>query len=103
MQSGSSPNPHPAFCMHSQALVHALQQENRDRFAELVKNLNLAHTQISELLINHEASLGSQVEGQINSLEQEVDRLRWRSANLSLLANVKDPVCFLKVRNIKLG
>lgn len=103
MQSGSSLNPDPALCMHSQALVQALQQENTDTFAELVKNVSLTGARVSELLSNHEASLGSQVEGQINSLEQEVERLRWRSADLSLLADIRDPVCFLKVRNIRLG
>lgn len=88
--------------MHSQALVQALQQENTDSFAKLVRNVNLTGTKVSELLSDHEASLSSQVEGQINSLQQEVEQLRWRSADLSLLADVKDPVCFLKVRTIKL-
>lgn len=102
-QRGSLLNPHPALCLHCQALVQALRQENTDAFAELVENVNLTGTRVSELLRNHEDSLGSQVEGQINSLEQEVERLRWRSADLCLLADIKDPVCFLKVRNISLG
>lgn len=89
--------------MNSQALVQALQQENTNSFAELVKSVNLTGTRVNELLSNHEASLGSQVEGQINSLEQEVAQLRWRSTDLSRLVSMKDPVCFLKVRNIRLG
>lgn len=96
-------NAHPGVCLLSQALVQALRQENTHTFAELVKNVNLTGTRVEELLSNHEASLGSQVEGQMNSLEQEVERLRWRSADLSRLADMKDPVCFLKVRNIRLG
>lgn len=103
MQNGDPLNPHAALCVRSQALVQALQQENADMFTELIKNVSLTGKQVSELLRNHEASLGSQVEGQINSLEQEVERLRWRSADLSLLADIKDPVCFLKVKNIRLG
>uniref|UniRef100_H3DA24 Tripartite motif containing 65 n=1 Tax=Tetraodon nigroviridis TaxID=99883 RepID=H3DA24_TETNG len=74
----------------------ALQQESTDAFAELVRNVNLTGTQVSELLSNHEASLGSQVEGHINSLQQEVEQLRWRSTDLSTMAAIKDPVCFLK-------
>lgn len=89
--------------VHPQALVQALQQESTDAFAELVRNVNLTGTQVSELLSNHEASLGSQVEGHINSLQQEVEQLRWRSADLSTMAAIKDPVCFLKVRNVRLG
>lgn len=69
----------------------------------MVKNVDLTGTQVGELLSNHEASLGSQVEGQINRLEQEVERLRWRSSDLSLLADIKDPVCFLKVRSTRLS
>lgn len=103
MHSGSSLNAHPALWMHSQALVQALQQENTDTFAELLKTVNLTGTQVGELLGNQEASLGSQVEAQLNSLEQEVERLRWRSADLGRLADIKDPVCFLKVRNVSMG
>lgn len=88
---------------HSQALVQALQQESTDTFAQLVKDVSLAGARVGELLSNHEASLGSQVEGHVNSLEQEVKQLRWRSADLSLLADVKDPVCFLKVRKHQVG
>lgn len=96
-------NPPPGVCMNSQALIQALQQENTNSFAELVKSVNLTGTLVNELLSNHEACLGSQVAGQINSLEQEVAQLRWMSTDLSRLASMKDPVSFLKVRNIGLG
>lgn len=81
----------------SQALVQALQQESTDLFTELVKTVNMTGTQVSELLSTHEASVGSQVEVQVQKLEQEVARLRGRSAELSQLADMQDHICFLKV------
>lgn len=87
--------------MGPQALVQALLQENTDSFAELVESLNLAATRVGELLSSHEASLDSQAEGRINRLEQEVAQLHRRSAELIRLADMRDPVCFLKVTNIR--
>lgn len=84
-------------------MVQALQQEGTDLFPELVKNVNLTGTQVGELLSTHEASLGSQVEGQIQSLEQELVQLRWKSTELSQLANMQDHVCFLKVLVLNWG
>ncbi|TMS07585.1 Tripartite motif-containing protein 16 [Larimichthys crocea] len=63
---------------------------------ELVQNVNLTGTEFGELLSTHETSLGSQVEGQIHQLEQEVAQLRWKSAELSTLADMQDHICFLK-------
>lgn len=86
--------PH-VFRQHK-ALVQALQQESTDILSELVKNVNLTGTQVGEVLSTHETSLGSQVEGQINRLEQEVAQLNWKSKELSRLADLQDDICFLK-------
>uniref|UniRef100_A0A3Q1F5L0 Uncharacterized protein n=1 Tax=Acanthochromis polyacanthus TaxID=80966 RepID=A0A3Q1F5L0_9TELE len=72
-------------CLHYQALVQALQNESTDLFSELVKNVNLTGMQVGELLSAHETSLGSQVEGQIHRMEQEVAQLRWKNEELSRL------------------
>lgn len=82
---------------HPQALVQALQQESTDIFSDLVKTVNLTGTQVGELLSTHETSLGSEVEGQAHKLEQEVAQLRWKSEELSRLAEMQDHICFLKV------
>lgn len=84
-------------------MVQALQQESADVFPELVKNVNLTGTQVGELLSTHETSLGSQVEGQIQSLEQELVQLRWKSTELSQLADMQDHICFLKVLVLNWG
>lgn len=63
--------------------------------------MNLAATRVNELLSSHQAALDSQAEGRINRLEQEVAQLRRRSAELIRLADMRDPVCFLKVTNIR--
>lgn len=92
--------PHLA-CLHYQALVQALEKESTDLFMELAKNVNLTGTQVSELLSTHEASLGSQAEGQLNRLEQQVAQLNWKREELSRLADMQDDVCFLKVTSVK--
>ncbi|TKS81382.1 Tripartite motif-containing protein 16 [Collichthys lucidus] len=86
----------PHVARQHKALVQALQHESTDLFSELVQNVNLTGTEFGELLSTHETSLGSQVEGQIHQLEQEVAQLRWKSAELSTLADMQDHICFLK-------
>lgn len=86
----------PHTARQDKALVQALQQESADLFSELVKSVNLTGAEVGELLCAHESSLGSHVEGQFNRLEQEVARLRWKSEELSRLADMQDNICFLK-------
>ncbi|KAM9317651.1 finTRIM family, member 86 [Pholidichthys leucotaenia] len=86
----------PHAARQNKALVQALERESTDLFSELVKNVNATGTQVGELLCAHETSLGNQVEGQINRLEQEVARLHWKNEELSRLENMQDSICFLK-------
>lgn len=86
----------PHFARQYKALVQALEKESTDLFLELAQNVNQTGTQVSELLSAHEASLGSQAEGQLNKLEQEMARLRWKSDELSRMADMQDNICFLK-------
>ncbi|KAM6932891.1 finTRIM family, member 86 [Xenentodon cancila] len=78
------------------ASVKALEKECSDLFSELVKKLSQTGTEVCELLRSHETTLGSCVEGHINGLEQEAVQLRWKSEELSRLAEMQDHVCFLK-------
>lgn len=87
--------------MHSQALVQALEQESTDLFSDLVKSVNLTGIQVGEALDAHKTSLGSRVEGQIHRLEQEVAPLRWKSEELSRLADTQDHIYFLKVISVR--
>ncbi|XP_029026255.2 finTRIM family, member 86 [Betta splendens] len=86
----------PHAARQHKALVQALQQESADYFSELVKTVNVTGTQVGELLSGHETSLGSGVEVQFQKLEQEVVQLRWKSEELSRLADMQDHICFLK-------
>ncbi|XP_068441094.1 finTRIM family, member 86 [Clinocottus analis] len=86
----------PHVARQHKALVQALKQESTDVFSELVRTVNLTGTRVGEVLGNHETSLGSRVEGQVHRLEQEVAPLRWKSEELSRLADMQDDVCFLK-------
>ncbi|XP_072313147.1 finTRIM family, member 86 [Eucyclogobius newberryi] len=78
------------------ALVQALQSENTDLFSGLIMAVTVAGDQLGKDLGAHEESLCSRVEGRIQSLEQEVARLHWRSEELSRLADMQDHICFLK-------
>uniref|UniRef100_UPI0037E72888 finTRIM family, member 86 n=1 Tax=Semicossyphus pulcher TaxID=241346 RepID=UPI0037E72888 len=86
----------PHVARQHKALVQALEQESTELFSSLVKNVNQTGIQVGELLSTHEASLGSQVESRIQSLEQEVAQLRWKSEELCRLADMQDDICFLK-------
>ena len=54
-------------------------------------------TQVDELLVSHEASLGSRAESHIHRLEQQAAQLYWRSQEMEKLADMQDNVGFLKV------
>ncbi|KAM9852972.1 finTRIM family, member 86 [Aulostomus maculatus] len=86
----------PHVACQQKALVQALQQERLALFSELVSNMNLTSTQVGDLLSNHEITLGSQIEGQVHRLEQEVVQLHWKSEELGRLVDIKDHICFLK-------
>ncbi|XP_074497471.1 finTRIM family, member 86 isoform X1 [Sebastes fasciatus] len=86
----------PHVARQHKALVQALEQESTDLFSDLVKSVNLTGIQVGEALDAHKTSLGSRVEGQIHRLEQEVAPLRWKSEELSRLADTQDHIYFLK-------
>ena len=64
---------------------------------ELRKGVEQMGIQVEELLLSHEASLGSRAEGHIHRLEQQVAQLHWRSQEMDKLADMQDHVSFLKV------
>ncbi|KAM3615905.1 uncharacterized protein V6R79_009529 [Siganus canaliculatus] len=86
----------PHVARQQKALAQAVQRESMDLFSELIKSVNVTGIQVGELLSAHETSLGSQVEGQIHRLEQEVAQLYWKSEELSRLTDMQDDICFLK-------
>ncbi|XP_057695808.1 finTRIM family, member 86 [Corythoichthys intestinalis] len=86
----------PDVARQHKALVQALQQERADLFSEMVNIIAFTSSQVGELLGTHEQSLGSQIEGHIHRLEQEVVQLRWKREELNRLADMQDHFCFLK-------
>ncbi|XP_077422262.1 finTRIM family, member 86 [Vanacampus margaritifer] len=86
----------PNVARQYKALVQALQQERLDMFSDLVNAVTLTGTQVGELLGAHERSFGSQIEGRIHRLEQEMVQLHWKGEELSRMADMQDHICFLK-------
>ncbi|XP_061073814.1 finTRIM family, member 86 isoform X2 [Conger conger] len=76
--------------------VQALQREAGELFAELARSVELAGSQVQELLGAHEMAEGSRTEGQIHRLEQDLGQLRGRAEELRRLAQMHDHCCFLK-------
>ncbi|KAG7470802.1 hypothetical protein MATL_G00117730 [Megalops atlanticus] len=76
--------------------LQALQRDAGEVFAELLRGVELTGSQVQELLGAHEAAEGSRAEGQIHRLEQEQAQLRRMDEELRRLAQMQDPVCFLK-------
>lgn len=74
-----------------------MQQERLDLFSDLVNVITLTGTQVGELLCTHERSFGSQIEGHIHRLEQEIVQLHWKGEELKRLADMQDHIRFLKV------
>lgn len=86
----------PHAALQNKALAQALERESTDLFSDLVKNVNVTGVQVGDLLNTHKSALGSQVEGQIHSLEQKVAQLHWKSEEMARVANMQDHICFLK-------
>ncbi|KAL6116457.1 uncharacterized protein ACO6RY_01073 [Pungitius sinensis] len=86
----------PHAARQHKALLQALKRESADAFTELVESMTRTGVGVGEALGNHEAALGSLVEGQVHGLQQEVATLRWKGEELSRLADTQDDVCFLK-------
>ncbi|CAN9511090.1 unnamed protein product [Ophioblennius macclurei] len=86
----------PHAARQHKALVQALERESKDLFSDLVMNMNDTNGQFGELIRTHESELGSQVEGQLHRLEQEVAQLHWKSEELTRVTDVQDHICFLK-------
>ncbi|XP_056467626.1 E3 ubiquitin/ISG15 ligase TRIM25-like isoform X2 [Gadus chalcogrammus] len=82
--------------LQHKASVQALQKESAHLILELRKGLELMGTQVDELLVSHEASLGSRAEGHIHRLEQQAAQLYWRSQEIDKLVDMQDNVGFLK-------
>ncbi|CAG6006662.1 unnamed protein product [Menidia menidia] len=86
----------PHAAQQHRAQVQAMEKESSDLFSELGKSLALTGTQVVGLLGSHETVLGSDVEGQIQGLQQEMAQLQRKSEEVSGLADIQDNVCFLK-------
>ncbi|XP_019748236.1 finTRIM family, member 86 isoform X3 [Hippocampus comes] len=86
----------PNVARQHKALVQAMQQERLDLFSDLVNVITLTGTQVGELLCTHERSFGSQIEGHIHRLEQEIVQLHWKGEELKRLSDMQDHICFLK-------
>ncbi|XP_073673509.1 finTRIM family, member 86 [Garra rufa] len=82
----------------SQAHKRSLQQllvDSQTVFADVLKSVELSHSQVLELLQTHEKSASSRIETQTYSLQQEIISLNKKQEELKRLDSIQDPITFL--------
>lgn len=81
----------------SQSSAQRLLMDSQAVFADVLRSVELGHSQVLELLQTHEKSASSRVEAQTYSLQQEISNLQKKHEELRRLHSIQDPVTFLNV------
>ncbi|XP_016361004.1 finTRIM family, member 86 [Sinocyclocheilus anshuiensis] len=82
----------------SQAHKSSVQQllvDSQAVFADVLRSVELSHSQVLELLQTHQKSASSRVEAQTYSLQQEIVSLNQKQEELRRLDSMQDPITFL--------
>uniref|UniRef100_A0A8C2K179 FinTRIM family, member 86 n=1 Tax=Cyprinus carpio TaxID=7962 RepID=A0A8C2K179_CYPCA len=82
----------------SQAHKSSMQQllmDSQAVFADVLRSVELSHSQVLELLQTHQRSASSRVEAHTYSLQQEIISLNQKQEELRRLDSIQDPITFL--------
>ncbi|XP_026138768.1 finTRIM family, member 86 [Carassius auratus] len=82
----------------SQAHKSSMQKMLMDSqavFADVLRSVELSHSQVLELLQTHQKSASSRVETHTYSFQQEITSLKQKQEQLRTLDSIQDPVTFL--------
>ncbi|MGH0182562.1 UNVERIFIED_CONTAM: hypothetical protein FKN15_009877 [Acipenser sinensis] len=71
-------------------------KESEKIFTELIRSIEKIHTEVIELIGANEKAAVNQAEGRMKKLEQEIDELRRRNAELKQLSETEDHIHFLQ-------
>ncbi len=77
--------------------MQRLLMDSQAVFADVLRSVELSHSQVLELLQMHEKSASSRVEAHTYSLQQEITSLQKKHEELRRLDSIQDPVAFLNV------
>uniref|UniRef100_A0A672MCA0 Tripartite motif-containing protein 16-like n=1 Tax=Sinocyclocheilus grahami TaxID=75366 RepID=A0A672MCA0_SINGR len=81
----------------SQSSVQQLLVDSQAVFDDVLRSVELSHSQVLELLQTHQKSASSRVEAQTYSLQQEIVSLNQKQEELRRLDSMQDPITFLNV------
>ncbi|XP_072547855.1 finTRIM family, member 86 [Salminus brasiliensis] len=85
----------PKVFQAHQTVIHGLQRDSLEMFADLVKSVELMNSQVMELLRTYEASSFNHVEAHRYRLQQEISQLCKQQEELNKVANTGDSLQFL--------
>ncbi len=69
-------------------------------FTELIRSIERSHSEVTQMIRDQEKAVVSQAEELMERLEQEIDDLRRRDAELEQLSQTHDHIHFLQVTEI---
>ncbi|MGH0143580.1 UNVERIFIED_CONTAM: hypothetical protein FKN15_000354 [Acipenser sinensis] len=76
------------------------RKESEKIFTELIRSIEKIHSEVIELIGANEKAAVNQAEGRMKKLEQEIDELRRRNAELKQLSETEDHIHFLQVTSL---
>ncbi|KAF4103722.1 hypothetical protein G5714_014709 [Onychostoma macrolepis] len=85
----------PQVSQAHKSSVQQLLMDSQAVFADVLRSIDLSHSQVLELLQTHEKSASSRVEAQTYSLQQEITNLHKKQEELRRLDSIQDPITFL--------
>ncbi|XP_016111491.1 E3 ubiquitin/ISG15 ligase TRIM25-like [Sinocyclocheilus grahami] len=84
---------------HKRSAQTAVEDSERI-FTELIRSIERSHSELIRLIRDQEKTAVSRAEGRLERLEQEINDLRTRDAELEQLSHTQDHIQFLQVTEI---
>uniref|UniRef100_A0A9J8BTW9 Tripartite motif-containing protein 16 n=1 Tax=Cyprinus carpio carpio TaxID=630221 RepID=A0A9J8BTW9_CYPCA len=84
-----------AVAFHKCSVQTAVEDSERI-FTELICSIEKRHSEVKQLIRDQERAAMNRAERRLERLEQEIDELRWRDAEMKQLAKTNDHVHFLQ-------
>ncbi|KAL0171089.1 hypothetical protein M9458_031400, partial [Cirrhinus mrigala] len=87
-------------CVPQQRSTQTAVEDSERIFTELILSIARSRSELIRLIRDQEKNAVSRAEGRLERLEQEINDLRRRDAELEQLSHIQDHVQFLQVTQI---
>jgi len=84
-------------CVSLQRSAQAAVQDSERIFTELIRSIKKSQSEVTRMIRDQEKAQVSRAEGLLKRLEQEIDDLRRREAELKQLSHTDNHIHFLQV------